>query len=84
MDMVGCRKCTNATVCLACSDQYYLVTATNLCQLCSAPLTACVSCSGPTICEQCVGEYFLSGGGCLSCFAAIDGCLTCNSSAHCF
>jgi len=83
-DMTGCRKCTNATVCLACSDQYYLNTGTNLCSLCSSTLTACVLCADASTCEQCASEYFLSAGQCLDCFTAIDGCLACNSSSYCF
>ena len=53
-DMLGCRSCTNGSVCLACTDQYYLSTATNLCIQCIYTLTACVSCYNATNCYQCL------------------------------
>lgn len=31
LDLLGCRKCTNSTSCLACSDQFYLNPSTYLC-----------------------------------------------------
>ena len=41
LDMLGCRKCTNSTECLVCTDQYYLDANTAQCVLCIASIPAC-------------------------------------------
>ena len=53
-DMVGCRMCNNATVCLVCTDQYYLNTANSLCLPCINAIKACTACSSNTFCYQCL------------------------------
>ena len=81
--MTGCRKCTNSSACLSCSDQYYLDAGTGLCLLCTDTLTACVQCETGSACQHCLSSYFLSAGSCLSCLGAMEGCLQCSSAAVC-
>ena len=71
----GCIQCTNASACVACQAQMFLVEQTcisscpngnypsgTLCYPCS---TGCLSCSSAALCTQCGGSFSLSASQCV-------------------
>lgn len=80
--LTGCRKCNSSTVCVICTDQYYL-NSSNKCSLCSDINLACVECSDANTCTRCISTYYVNGTSCSLCFQAIPGCVTCLNSTYC-
>jgi len=82
-----CTSClaTPATVCMACSDGFYLDTVNNLCQPCAFP---CVTCTGSnSSCDSCFPTYTVNTSD-STCYCnsteqlfyseAFSGCLACS------
>lgn len=52
----NCNLCapTNASICQACNDRYYVNQTTSGCDQCTKN---CLKCTSPTDCETCAGGY---------------------------
>jgi hypothetical protein len=78
-NITNCLSCNSSTYCLDCVQGYY-ENGSGGCTQCTKNCTNCVNASYCTQCDN--GFYLLATGVCSPC--TVKGCLSCNSTNHCF
>jgi hypothetical protein len=83
--IIGCSSCKSSSVCLSCSDGYYLIN--NYCTYCRIAINNCFSCgtlNNTLTCSSCLPGYYLGVGfTCTPCNATIQFCSSCTSATAC-
>jgi len=75
-----CDKCTDMSVCTACSEGYFL----NINGGCTSCIDYCETCSNATTCDKCSDGFFYYQGNCLPCPIGNLGCsVSLNSTGLC-